>query len=145
MIVIINLISSLLRNHCERTLKVKFDYTGIRVKDMEKSVDFYTKVLGMKVVGKNEFSNVKGRVVSLQSEDGGPYLELNYYQRGSKYNTRYAPGEELDHLAFKVEDIDGFLASANRMGYPKVAEMKTEKEHWAYIKDPNGIWIEIVH
>ena len=52
-------------------------------------------------------------------------------------------GEGLDHLAFGVDDLDGLLAMAKKMGYPQVAEMKTEKSRWVYIKDPNGIWIEL--
>ena len=75
----------------------------------------------------------------------GSVLELNHYKKDSRYNTKYSPGEGLDHLAFQVEDIDGFLAGAKKMGHPIVAEIKTEKQHWAYIEDPNGIWIEIVH
>jgi lactoylglutathione lyase len=126
-------------------LKVKFIYTGIRVKNLEKSIDFYTKILGMKVVGRSEIPIADGTVVNLHSEEGGFELELNYYNKTSKYAKKYVEGEALDHLAFAVEDIDAFLASAKKEGYKVVADMKTEKSHWAYIKDPNGIWIEIVH
>jgi lactoylglutathione lyase len=125
-------------------LKINFIYAGIRVKDLKKSVDFYTKVLGMKVLGKDEIPAVKGVVVNLASEDKGFNLELNYYEKGSKFNTKYEAGEGLDHLAFRVEDFDAFLATAKKKGYPTVAEIRTEKSRWAYIEDPNGIWIEIV-
>lgn len=124
--------------------KIKFLYTGIRVKDMQESVDFYTKVLGMKVSGKSEIPVAMGEVVSLRSETGEFELELNHYAKGSKFNTIYNPGEELDHLAFQVDDIDQFLKHAEKMGHPAVAEMKTDKSRWVYIQDPNGIWIEIV-
>jgi lactoylglutathione lyase len=125
-------------------LKIKFVYAGIRVKDLKKSVDFYTKVLGMKVIDKAEIPAAKGVAVNLASEDGGFNLELNYYKKGSKFNTKYEPGEGLDHLAFQVEDWDAFLAGAKKRGYPTLAEIRTEKSSWAYIEDPNGIWIEIV-
>jgi lactoylglutathione lyase len=128
----------------EKDTKVKFVYTGIRVKDLQKSVDFYTKVLGMREVGRSDIPVAKGVVVSLESEEGGFNLELNYYKKGSEHNTRYTTGEGLDHLAFQVEDMERFLTFAKKMGYPVVAEMKTEKSRWAYIEDPNGIWIEIV-
>jgi len=124
-------------------MKTSFSYTGIRVKDMDESIGFYTKVLGMKVVGRAKIPVAKGEAANLVSEDGGFQLELNYYERASKYNSRYLVGEGLDHLAFKADDLDGLIAEAKRMGYPVVAEMKTEKSRWVYIKDPNGIWIEL--
>ena len=125
-------------------MRARFEYTGIRVRDLEASIAFYTKVLGMRYLGKNEIAVVKGEVASLESEEGGFQLELNHYAKGSKYYTRYRAGEELDHLAFQVDDIDQFLEHAEKMGRPAVAEVKTEKSRWVYIKDPNGIWIEIV-
>lgn len=125
-------------------MKIKFVYAGIRVKDLKKSVDFYTKVLGMKVLGKVEIPAAKGVVVNIASENEGFNLELNYYKKDSKFNTKYEPGEGLDHLAFQVEDLDAFLKTAKEKGYPTVAEIRTEKSRWAYIEDPNGIWIEIV-
>ena len=125
-------------------MKVKFIYAGIRVKNLKKSVDFYTKVLGMKVLDRVEIPAAKGVVVNLASEDKGFILELNYYKKDSEFNTKYESGEGLDHLAFQVEGFDAFLAAAKKKGYPTVAEISTEKSRWAYIEDPNGIWIEIV-
>ena len=77
-------------------MKTKFTYTGIRVKDLEASVAFYTKVLGMKDLGRSTVDATKGRSASLATEE------------------------------------DGF-----------VLEMKTPTSRWAYIADPNGIWIEL--
>jgi lactoylglutathione lyase len=124
-------------------MKASYFYTGIRVKDLDESVDFYTKVLGMKVAGRSKVPIAKGEVVNLVSEDGGFTLELNHYGKASKYNSRYTVGEGLDHLAFKADDLDGLLAEAKKMGYPAIAEMKTEQSRWVYLKDPNGIWIEL--
>ena len=124
-------------------MKTKFLYTGIRVKDLDGSIEFYTKLLGMKVKGRSKIAVAKGEVASLVSEDGGFELELNHYDRSSKHNTRYTVGEGLDHLAFKAEDLEKLIAEAKKMGYPVVAEMKTDSSRWVYIRDPNGIWIEL--
>jgi lactoylglutathione lyase len=124
-------------------MKTKFKYAGIRVKDLDASIAFYTNVLGMKVRGRDSFEATKGTVADLVSEEGGFVLELNHYEKGSPYATNYAVGEGLDHLAFKVEDLDKALAEAKKAGYPVVLDIKTGTSRWAYIEDPNGIWIEL--
>ena len=124
-------------------MKAKLTYTGIRVKDLEMSIAFYTQVLGMKVTGRSKVDQTKGENVGLVSEDGGHSIELNFYEKGSKFATDYKVGEGLDHIAFQVEDIDKFAAEAGKAGFPLVLDMKTATSHWAYIQDPNGIWIEI--
>lgn len=124
-------------------MKTKFAYTGIRVKDLDASVAFYTKVLGMKELGRNTIDATKGIVASLRNEDGGPELELNYYEKGSRFATGYVVGEGLDHLAFQVENLDKALDEAKRAGHPVVQEVKTPTSRWAYVQDPNGIWIEL--
>jgi len=127
-------------------MKTEFIYVGIRVKDLEESIKFYTKVLGMKLIDRQRIEETKGDVAGLQSGKSGKSefaLELNHYDEDSPYNTKYTVGEGLDHLAFKVEDIDKALQLAKREGYPLLHEVKTKSSRWAYIKDPNGIWIEL--
>jgi len=122
-------------------MKSKFAYVGIRVKDLQRSIDFYTKLLGMKVVGRGKIEQTRGETVALES--GGFILELNYYEMDSPYNTEYIVGEGLDHLAFKVDYLDKALEEARLSGHLTILEMKTEDGRWAYIEDPNGIWIEL--
>ena len=124
-------------------MKSKFTYVGIRVTDLQRSIDFYTKILGMKVTGRGKIEQTKGETVGLQSEKDGFILELNYYEVGSPYNTKYSVGEGLDHLAFKVDDLDGALREAKKAGHRTILQMKANGGRWAYIEDPNGIWIEL--
>ena len=124
-------------------MKGKFTYVGIRVRDLERSIGFYTELLGMKVVGRGKVEQTRGETVGLVSEEGGFLLELNYYEKDSPYDTKYAVGEGLDHLAFKVEDLDRALEEARKAGYRTVLEMKADGGRWAYIEEPNGIWIEL--
>ena len=124
-------------------MKSKFTYVGIRVTDLQRSIDFYTKILGMKVTGRGKIEQTKGETVGLQSEKEGFTLELNYYEVGSPYNTEYSVGEGLDHLAFKVDDLDDALKEAKKAGHRTILQMKANGGRWAYIEDPNGIWIEL--
>jgi len=107
-------------------MKSKFTYVGIRVTDSQKSIDFYTKLLGMKVAGRGKVKQTRGETVALVSQEGGFVLELNYYEKGSPYCTKYTVGEGLDHLAFGVDDLDKALKEAGSAGHPTVLEVKAD-------------------
>ena len=124
-------------------MKSKFTYVGIRVTNLQRSIDFYTKVLGMKVKGRGKIDQTKGETVGLESEKDGFTLELNYYEKDSPFNTKYVVGEGLDHLAFKVDNLEKALEEAEKAGSKTVLEIKADGGQWAYIEDPDGIWIEL--
>ncbi len=125
-------------------MKTKFVYTGIRVSDMQRSIDFYTNVLGMNVLGREKISEAAGEVVSLSCAPGGPELELNCYEKGSAFDEPYSVGEGLDHLAFRVDDLDRAIEECARAGHPVVQEIRTSRSRWVYIRDPDGIYIELI-
>jgi lactoylglutathione lyase len=124
-------------------MKSKFTYVGIRVRDLEKSITFYTQLLGMQEKGRSTIQQTKGETVALETEDGGFTLELNYYQKDSPYFTEYSTGDALDHLAFSVDDLTKALEVARAGGYRVISEHKSNGSRWAYVEDPNGIWIEL--
>lgn len=49
----------------------------------------------------------------------------------------------MDHLAFNVDDLSKALEEARSSGHRTLLEMKADGSRWAYIEDPNGIWIEL--
>jgi catechol 2,3-dioxygenase-like lactoylglutathione lyase family enzyme len=124
-------------------MKTTFFYVGIRVKDLQQSIDFYTQVLGMSLEAQHSIGETRGQIAILKSPDIDFGLELNYYEPSSPYNVPYQVGEGLDHLAFKVENLDDMLTEAKKLGYPCIHEVRTTNSRWAYIEDPNGIWIEL--
>lgn len=119
-------------------------YTGIRVTDLNRAVDFYTKVLGMEEVGRQRVEAANGIVVNLRTSADGPILELNFYDKGSTFDTPYTPGEGLDHLAFEVENLDSAVGEAAKLGHPVVLEVKGKSGKWVYIQDPDGNYIELM-
>ncbi len=127
-------------------LKATFSHTEIRVKDIDESIRFYTEVLGMEIVDKREkLEPTKGEVVTLKSHGSEQLLELNHYERDSPFWAPYASGEELDHLAFLVEDVTMAVEELRLRGVDVLVEPYSIGG-WteAYVKDPNGMWIELL-
>lgn len=124
-------------------MKTKLTYVGIRVRDLEKSVRFYTKILGMSIVSRSKIKETNGECVTLQTEKDGFLLELNYYDKDSPYNTPYVAGEGLDHIAFKVDNLEEFLKETEKEGYRTILQVNADGSKWAYIEDPDSLWIEL--
>lgn len=116
---------------------------------MEESLRFYSKALQMEVVEKLQKTEpTKGQVVTLKSKDSQQLLELNYYEENTRFGTEYKSGEELDHLAFDVEDLQNTVEELKKQGIEIIAEPCSigSAFGWkeAFVKDPNGIWIELL-
>jgi len=116
---------------------------------MEESLKFYTHVLGMVIAEPLErMTPTKGSAVTLRSPNSEQVLELNYYEQESPFNSAYVNGEELDHIAFDVQDLTATIEELKRQGIEVIVEPYAIggaigwKE--AYVKDPNGIWIELL-
>ncbi len=121
-----------------------FYYTGIRVRDLDRSLGFYTKVLGMKIVFRMKIRKQHGEVAVLRSPRGRQRLELNWYEPGSKYDTSYVRGEGLDHLAFRTGDLNGAVRELRRKGVRVVDRYVGPRGgSWCYVEDPDGNWIEL--
>jgi lactoylglutathione lyase len=123
---------------------MKFTYTGIRVRDLQRSVEFYTRTMGMKEVQRGRM-HAGGIFVQLKNKDSRQRLELNYYPPSKKYYEDYVEGSELDHLAFWCEDV--------RRDYKKTlkGDASSAIAPWdeggftlAFVRDPDGIWIELI-
>ncbi len=125
-------------------VKFTFTYTAIRVRDLERALQFYTKVLGMKLLARIKAAETKGEFAELKSEDSENVLEINWYGEESPVAGPYSEGEELDHLAFQVEDLDAALRYLDEKGHPMtMGPIESKHSRWAYVKDPDGIWVEL--
>jgi len=121
-----------------------FTYTGIRVRDLERSIDFYTKVLGMRLVFRMKLRKTHGEVALLRSARSRQRLELNWYKPGSRYAKPFTVGEGLDHLAFRTPDLKKAMREFRKAGVPIVdGPHGGPKAAWIYIRDPDGLWLEL--
>jgi lactoylglutathione lyase len=119
-------------------------YSGIRVTDPDRSVKFYTEGLGLKETGRGHMSH-GGLFIGLQDPNTMQQLELNWYPSDSSYNTPYSVGEGLDHLGFEVEDARALYRRLLLLGAsPAIEPWLEHGKYWiGFVRDPDGIWIEI--
>ena len=125
-------------------MKFKFGYTGIRVRDLDKAIGFFSKVLGMKVQARIKAPWNKGEFANLVTGDGKHWLEINWYGDDSPVAGPYKVGEDLDHLGFEVDDFNGAIERLTQAGYPPViGPIKAGNWNFAFVKVIDDIWLDI--
>ena len=123
--------------------KYRFYYTGIRVRDLSRSLAFYTKVLGMRVLSRGTMPH-GGKYVHLLGAGSRQKLELNWYPPGTRFHSPYRIGEEMDHLAFRVDDAGKAYRELIRKGATPAVPPERAEGTEIYVRDPDGIWIELL-
>ncbi len=137
-------------------------HTGFVVRDIEKTIDFYTGVLGLKLTGRTERAgdfaakllafpdaHIKGAFLELGD---GHQLELIQYLNppvGEGRLERNAAG--ASHLAFIVENIEAFYADKGQRGLTFNSDPASLFDadgrllrKALYAQDPDGNWLEFV-
>ncbi|PWK92107.1 lactoylglutathione lyase [Fulvimonas soli] len=145
-----------------------FNHTMIRVKDLARSLDFYTRVLGFVPVHKQDFPEAAFSIVYLvlradragiPDDDaerlrwvlGQPgVLELTHNhgtedQPDFRYHDGNAEPRGFGHLCVSVPDVKAACERFERLGVPFQKRLADGRmKHIAFIKDPDGYWIEIL-
>lgn len=119
-------------------------YFGIRVNNLEKSLEFYTKLLGLKEVRRGTMHH-GGKWLLLEDPRSHQKLELNWYPKDSPFTAAsYDPGDGLDHIGFKVKDAPSTFKKLLARGAAPALTPKDENgvKGVYYLKDPDGNWIE---
>lgn len=125
---------------------MQIDHQMMRVRDLDKSVDFYTRILGMKLLRQTEYPDGKftNTFVGYQPEGEGTSLELTY---NWDQDEDYEMGQGWGHLALMVEDVyatcDKLAAEGVTISRP-AGPMKHGTRVIAFIEDPDGHKIELV-
>ncbi len=115
---------------------MKLNYITIMVRDIEKSLDFYEKLVGLKVV--NEMKLEAGRIAFLSNGEGETMLELIELSRGEKVETK---GMVMSYAA--VEGLEVLRARAEELGYsPSEITDVAPKPKYFTVLDPDGIVVE---
>jgi catechol 2,3-dioxygenase-like lactoylglutathione lyase family enzyme len=126
------------------------EYVGIRVKDLRRAQRFYTKVMGLRVRKRGDIRKEGGGIwVGLSDPRSGHMLELNWYPPGSKFGTKFTPGESLDHIGFLLGNVSErrLVAEYERLleaGARPTGVTPALTGGWmACVRDPEGNWVEI--
>ncbi len=123
----------------------RFLHTMLRVGDLQRSIDFYTKLLGMKELRRRDVPDGKYTLafVGYGDDDSGAEVELTY-----NYGTdHYEQGTAFGHLAIGVPDVAGTCEKV-RVGGGRVTReagpVKFGTTVIAFVEDPDGYKIELV-
>ncbi|KHT64418.1 lactoylglutathione lyase [Photobacterium gaetbulicola] len=122
---------------------MKFLHTMIRVSDLETSIAFYTKVLGMQVLDRFENTEYRYSLVFVGYDKNGPTIELTYNWDTDSYEL----GTGFGHLALGVDDIYQTCDQIKAAGGNVTREpgpMLGGTTHIAFVKDPDGYAIELI-
>jgi lactoylglutathione lyase len=118
----------------------RLDHTMIRVFDQEKTMDFYIRVLGMKVLRQNEYPDGRftNTFIGYQGEDDGTTIEMTYNWDQTE---PYDMGNAWGHFALKVSAK--YLKSEGVEFTREPGPMNAGTRVIAFFKDPNGYVIEL--
>ena len=117
-------------------MKFTLCHTNINVKDIEKSLAFYSEALGLKC-NRRRKTDDGNELVFLMDEGTTHHLQLTWLQdKECAYNL----GDNKTHIAFRVDDHAAARELHEKMG----CICYTESERVYYIADPDGYWLEIL-
>ena len=128
------------------TTKPRFLHTMIRVLNLEKSIDFYTRHLGMKLLRQKDYPGGEFTLAFLGygDEENHTVLELTHNWGQEK---AYQVGNGFGHLAIGVADIDKTCSELKKEGV-KIPRPPGPMKHGttviAFIEDPDGYQIELI-
>ena len=120
-------------------------HTMIRVGDLERSIRFYTEVLGMQLLRRRDYPDGKFTLAFVgygpESEQAAIELTYNYGVE------RYELGTAFGHIALEVPDAHAACAEIARRGGKVVrpaGPMKHGTTVIAFVEDPDGYRIELI-
>ncbi len=129
---------------------MRFENVGLRVTNLPRSLRFYTKALGLRVVRRGD-TRAWGAGLWVLFEDprSRRKVELNWYPKGSRFGVPYRAGEAVDHLDFTLgvasrKELERAYGRLLRHGARPTGYEPSTTEGWmASVTDPDGIWITL--
>lgn len=124
---------------------MRFLHTMIRVGDLQRSVDFYIRIMGMKLIKTMDFPEGKFTLAYLGYESNPAQAELELtYNYGVE---SYEMGNAYGHIALSTDDIHGLCGKLRTAGVKITREpgpLKGTDIVIAFLEDPDGYKIELI-
>jgi lactoylglutathione lyase len=125
-----------------------FVHASIRTSDMNRSIHFYTKLLGLKIVNRIEIPQNKAELVFLRDPKAqGATLELTFLQDQKKFIQADYEDRLFDHLAFEVQDMNKTIEAMRAAGVTITDEpyrLNPKGNLLAFVEDPDGTLVELI-
>jgi lactoylglutathione lyase len=124
---------------------VRILHTMIRVGDLQRSIDFYTRVLGMKLLRQKDYPDGKFTLafVGYGDEQNHTVIELTHNWETERYDM----GNGFGHLAIEVDDVYQATKQIGDLGGKIIREagpMNAGTTIIAFVEDPDGYQIELI-
>ena len=125
-----------------------FVHTSIRTSNISRSIDFYTRFLGLAILSRREIPENDAEIIFLRDPEAkGATLELTFYRNQKKFSQPNYEDRVFDHLAFEVKDV---IQTINAMRKGKVIitdepfKLGSTGSLIAFVEDPDGTLIELI-
>jgi len=127
---------------------VAFIHTSIRTSNIDKSIDFYTRLMGLKLMSRREIPQNNAEIAFLQDPEGkGAKLELTFYRKQKKFIQADHEERLFDHIAFEVENMEQTISIMRKEKVTITDEpfrLGAAGPLIAFIEDPDGTLIELI-
>jgi lactoylglutathione lyase len=125
-----------------------FSHTSVRTSNMERSIDFYVRLIGLKLVSRREIPQNNAEIAFLQDpEERGARLELTFYRKQKKFVQADYEERVFDHIAFDVRNLEETVAGMRKEGVTitdEPSKLGPAGPLIAFIEDPDGTLIELI-
>jgi lactoylglutathione lyase len=124
-----------------KTFARKLLHTRYRLNDLEKSVDFYKRVLGLQEVRRHK-SPRGSELVFMKAPESEELIELCHFPSSGPVQVQ----ADLTHLAFEVDSLEEFGKHLQSLGlkYSDGPTLKPDGSGFAFIDAPEGYEIELM-
>jgi lactoylglutathione lyase len=127
---------------------VIFIHTSIRTSNIDKSIDFYTRLLGLKLLSRREIPQNNAEIAFLQDPEGeGARLELTFYRKQKKFIQADYEDRLFDHIAFEVNNMERVISLMRKEKVTITDEpfkLGPAGPLIAFIEDPDRTLIELI-
>jgi lactoylglutathione lyase len=124
-------------------IKFRIRHTMMPVRDLDRSIDFYTRLLGMDIMRLRDLPDERVGYVGYGSEDDGPALEMIQYKHSGESKIPFWAG----HVALYVSDLYKLAETLKAEGVIFTKEPQPmrpgSEDKVAFIRDPDGYTIEL--